>query len=658
MKRLILFIILFFLALAIPLGILIHRTEQTLIREERAEFAFFSQALFDRMEQELAELVQIEENRPVDQYQPSKHSPLSSQTAWLTAHPYIVGYFQNGPDGSFATPLSQASGNKTDFKRVLGLLKEANTAVNKQKGGPAHDKGLPPVYPTAPLEAAETPSPPLAKKDLPAQELESKKSPSVDVFGDRYITQSTERSKFALGRQSKRVEELTAEQAYNLANRAPEPLQSAPESPAPSESKDDTVGRAPVAQSQKAEQASERAILPSVTRREIVTPQRPSTLKIPIRAEVDPLQTIFLDDVTLYLFRRVVVDGQSLRQGLVISLPKLVEHLSAQHFLSQPMSGFTRLNLKAMGNGAERWMFASGSNIDQPIITLTRGFPRPFAFLTASLSCKRLPRSPGRDTLRIMTFVLAGIIILGLLAIYQSARVVVDLSKKRSAFVSSVTHELKTPLTTIRMYIEMLEQGMARTPEQEGEYYRILSSETSRLSRLISNVLEFSKLERKKRSLDVKPGTLDEVIRETLDVLGERIHEEGFVLNLDLPSTSACLYDREAMVQVLINLLDNSMKFGKSAARKELCLSRRQNEQWVVVSVSDSGPGIDKKDLRHIFDDFYRGDDALKRSIKGAGLGLALVKRLVQAMGGLVRVENNKDQGCTVSVSLPLCAHV
>jgi len=252
-----------------------------------------------------------------------------------------------------------------------------------------------------------------------------------------------------------------------------------------------------------------------------------------------------------------------------------------------------------------------------------------------------------------MLIVLAVIVLLGLFAIYQSTRAIVDLSERRSQFVSSVTHELKTPLTNIRMYIEMLEQGIARTAEREQEYYRILDSEGARLSRLINNVLELSKLEQKQRHIDLKTGTFEDVISEVQAVMAEKIKQEGYVLKAEPGQIGYFKYDREVMLQVLINLIENSMKFGKNASQREISIRTVRAEEGVKIMLSDTGPGIPRRDLKKVFDDFYRVENSLTRTTRGTGIGLALVKKFVRLMDGSVTAANNEGPGCTITITLP-----
>ncbi|MDM8538160.1 HAMP domain-containing sensor histidine kinase, partial [Desulfobacterales bacterium HSG17] len=296
----------------------------------------------------------------------------------------------------------------------------------------------------------------------------------------------------------------------------------------------------------------------------------------------------------------------------------------------------------------------AGTWAKKPGFTLDRTFPRPFSFLQATLTCEKIPQSAGRQTLNLMITGLAGIMLLGLFSIYRSAMTIAELSERKSKFVSSVTHELKTPLTNIRMYIEMLEQGIAGTPDREQEYFRILGSESSRLSRLINNILEFSKLEKKKLFLNMKKGSFEEVVREVRDVMGQNIFNSGFKLNVEPFKIQSFSYDRELMIQVLINLLENSMKFGKDSKQKEISIKVSVREKWIKISISDTGPGIPQKALKKVFEDFYRVESALIQNTRGTGIGLAFVKKVIAAMGGRVTAANNRGHGCTISIILPL----
>jgi signal transduction histidine kinase len=371
------------------------------------------------------------------------------------------------------------------------------------------------------------------------------------------------------------------------------------------------------------------------------------------QVEVAPLQSVFIGNDQIYVFRRIMINQEIYRQGFILTAPKFLDHLAQNHFIAQPMADFTHLRLRVLDQGREISRVEAGVSARAPKFMLERTFPSPFAFLNASISSDEIPRSAGRNTLMIMMGVLAAIFLIGLFAIYQSARTVVDLSERRSQFVSSVTHELKTPLTNIRMYIEMLAQGIATDTEREQEYFQIIDSEGSRLSRLINNVLDLAKLEKKQRSLNLSQGTFQEVVEEVETVMQEKLRQEGFTLKIMQEDIRPFNYDREAMIQVLINLIENSIKFGQSAASKEITIRTYQDGNWAKIAVSDRGPGIPRQALKKVFDDFYRVDNSLTRKTRGTGIGLALVKKFIRLMGGRVSAENNPGAGCTIIISLP-----
>jgi signal transduction histidine kinase len=643
-KRLKILILIFCLALSIPLGYFVLRTYWSLEQEEISELRYFAVTLFDQMEEELASFVLEEESRPVDQYRyyyaPSREisAPIPSPLSQPPEKPYILGYLQNDPDGSFQTPLVKSDKDiPPERTELVAQLNEVNRIFNQKR--------------TTVAEPAE------AKTD---EILAKREREQVSTFADKYLdlSRSKKSSRAYLGQEKSRVEEITPGQAVNLARRdewqpptkrrQPPEIQAEQEEPqrAPSE-----VGVPMAGEPSK----DKGGVLEG---RYAAAPTRPSALaplldSQKLQVEVDPLQAVFINERQIFIFRRIVINNQIFRQGFVLLVDEFITHLAEEYFSGQPMATFANLRLSVIDRGEETTSHQSGATVQHPNFSLERTFPRPFSFLRASLTCDRIPRSVGRSTLNIMMVVLAFIILMGLFAIYQSAREVVALSERRSRFVSSVTHELKTPLTNIRMYIEMLEQGIARDPEREQEYFRILGSESSRLSRLINNVLEFSKFEKKQTRLDLQEGTLEEVIQEVKEVMQEKLRQEGFNLNVQIEELSPFKYDREAMIQILINLIDNSMKFGKSMPSREITLKVWSEQDTAKISVSDTGPGIPPHDLKKVFDDFYRVDGDLTRTTGGTGIGLALVKKLVTLMGGSVGARNNDGPGCTITISLP-----
>jgi signal transduction histidine kinase len=648
-KRLKILILIFCLALSIPLAYFVLRTYRSLEQEEVAQLRYFAVTIFDQMEEELASLVIKEEGRPIDQYRYNYMAPdQATGSGRLSRSPlsqpptdrYILGYLQNNPDGSFNSPLVEDDRNiSPGSNSVVAQLNEVNKTFNLKRS-------------TVP-EGAEI---------KPAEMVAKREREEVSTFADKYLDLSrSKKQRSYLGQAKKRVEEITPGQALTVAqldeNHKESKARQEPEEQVAAEQDLTPMAADPIA----AQPAKDKGVSTEQYRSQAAAP-RP--LRSPpsshtdshiekLQVEVDPMQAVFINDSQIFIFRRIVINNQIYRQGFIIIVQEFLNHLAKEYFSLQPMAQFASLRLSVVDRGRETTTVLSGAAVQHSNFSLERTFPRPFSFLRATLTCDRIPKSVGRTTLNIMMFVLAFIILIGLFAIYQSARAVVALSERRSRFVSSVTHELKTPLTNIRMYIEMLEQGIAHDHEREQEYFRILGSESSRLSRLINNVLEYSKLEKKQVHLDLQRGTLQEVIQEVKEVMQEKLVQDGFDLKVERREVPPFKYDREAMIQVLINLIDNSMKFGRSSPTRRITIKIWPEAATVKISVSDTGPGIPDSGLKKIFEDFYRVDSELTKTTGGTGIGLALVKKLVAAMGGAVTAKNNDGPGCKITITMP-----
>lgn len=366
-----------------------------------------------------------------------------------------------------------------------------------------------------------------------------------------------------------------------------------------------------------------------------------------------PLRADFLNEAIVFLYNPAVAEGAVQYRGVLISVAPLLDHLVARYFAGQPMARFTRLELTARREGVSVAAIAVGDSSSLgSALNLERPLARPFDFIGARLRADTAPPSPGRATLRVLILVFVAVALIGGAALARAVQAQAALAHRRTRFVSSVTHELKTPLTVIGMYVEMLELGMAPDAATRERYFGVLKSETARLSRLIHNVLEFSQLEARKRRVTVTPGDIVPALREAERVMAPQAGRDGFDLRVDAPETLEAVFDREAVVQILINLVENSLKFGAAATRKEIVVFAGDTGGGVRFGVRDTGPGIGEKALGRIFDDFTRGDDPVTLETKGTGIGLALVRRLALAMGGRAEARNNREAGCTVAVVL------
>src|SRR5690606_13668712 len=243
------------------------------------------------------------------------------------------------------------------------------------------------------------------------------------------------------------------------------------------------------------------------------------------------------------------------------------------------------------------------------------------------------------------------IILLGIAFLIYAATKESRLNALGSELVANVSHELKTPLSVVRMFAEMLLTKRARSEENERQYLEMILRESERLSALIENVLDFSALERGKQTFQMRQGDLGEVVERAIETFRARLEQGGLEVKVVRPAELPEIrFDEQAILLAVMNLLDNAVKYGGDQGPVELILEL--GRRHVYVRVRDHGPGIPQGEHRRVFERFYRvRRDAQTR---GSGIGLSLVKRIVEAHGGRAWAENAPGGGAIVSFSLPL----
>jgi len=249
--------------------------------------------------------------------------------------------------------------------------------------------------------------------------------------------------------------------------------------------------------------------------------------------------------------------------------------------------------------------------------------------------------------------VLSVLMIGGLVLTYRSVNKQVALARLKSDFVSNVSHELRTPLALIRLYAETLELGRITTREKKNEYYSIIRKESERLSALINNILDFSRIEAGAKEYDFRDTDIAELVRNTLDSYRYQIEQQGFALEEYIdPGIPSVKVDREAIARALVNLVNNALKYSDNEKFLGVRLYREQSV--LKLEVSDRGIGIERHEQSRIFEKFYRTCDPLVHNTKGSGLGLSLVRHITRAHGGHVEVESTPGRGSKFTLSLPL----
>jgi len=221
-------------------------------------------------------------------------------------------------------------------------------------------------------------------------------------------------------------------------------------------------------------------------------------------------------------------------------------------------------------------------------------------------------------------------------------------------FVAKVSHELRTPLASIRMFVDTL-QGGVRDPEEVSMCLDVISSETSRLTTMIERLLSWGRMEAGRRTYEKRPELASTLVGEALAQLEPQLQGSDVEIELDLPEESpAVLADRQAMVETLLNLLSNALKYGTRDGTGRITVRVRQVKQRVRFVVEDEGPGIPRREQRRIFEKFYRGSSQKENQTQGSGLGLAMARLVVRAHRGKIRLESPPDEGARFIISLPL----
>ena len=264
----------------------------------------------------------------------------------------------------------------------------------------------------------------------------------------------------------------------------------------------------------------------------------------------------------------------------------------------------------------------------------------------------------GSKFLRYNYIVLAALSVLmvgGIWLTYRNVSREMNLARLKSDFVANVSHELRTPLALIRLYAETLELGRLTAKEKYQEYFRIIREESERLTALINNILDFSRIEAGRKEYEFKETDLAELVRSTLDSYRFQIQQNGFAFEENIsPDIPPMRVDREAIARSLLNLVNNALKYSKD--RKFIGVSLYRADSSINLEVRDRGIGIPANEQDKIFEKFYRCGDPLVHNVKGSGLGLSLVRHIARAHGGEVLVESEPEKGSKFTIALPFTA--
>lgn len=376
--------------------------------------------------------------------------------------------------------------------------------------------------------------------------------------------------------------------------------------------------------------------------------------KKPLSIFTDPFRARLVDWKDIVFYRKVWVDQKMYIQGFVVRLKDFYNWLMDLSFENSQLPNFALASLKWENKNLTQ-NGQAGLKTSKIFELFQRNLGYPLNQFTWHVAYKKLPNTTSRTLLNGLTMLLAFIATAGLYLIYRSTASEVLLSQKRQDFVSAVTHELKTPLTSIRMYSEMLSEDWVEDEAKKKEYYDLMTREGDRLSRLIDNVLHLARLEKRNYRFNMIKASPNKDFESLSKELQDLTEQKGFEWQARAEENLAVItYDPEAVKQILIILIDNSIKFSTEAKEKIIEMNLKKEADNIVWSIADRGPGVSPKDLNKIFEQFHRIENEMTRKTKGTGIGLAMARMLMQGMGGKIEAKNRTDGGLIINLKFKI----
>ncbi|MBK5964178.1 two-component sensor histidine kinase [Thiocystis minor] len=674
---------LFVLALSVPSLLLVLKAFDQIKWEAFRQQQVAAEELASRVDDALATLVQTEDARDIEEYRfligaddPVNPYPRRSPLAELpenTAIAGLLGWFQVAADGRFSTPLLPEPGaspaefgigpaelalRQTQARRIEGILignrlVERNARERNQDAIAAAGAGV-----SVGADSMDT------ERQGELREESTRAAPNAQAAD----TQAA--SLASTGVSARRQSETS----NRLSQAAFERLASDKVMPGPALEKRKTLGRVEeldldTGLAERGQRKREDAPAPAISRSpdrkaRLQTNAAPPSKSVQLfETAIEPYELGRLDSGHLLLFRGVWRDGERIIQGALIEQTAFLDRLVGSPFAATALARTSDLIVAYRGEvlAAFRAMTARDYRMSEPplsgaLLYRTR-LREPFGGLELLFSVSRLPSPPGATVIGWMAAALGLVVLAGAGLMYRLGVSQITLVRQQQDFVSAVSHELKTPLTSIRMYAEMLRAGFA-TEERKATYYRFIQEESERLSHLIANVLQLARIGRDALVLEPRPVAILELMTMARERIVSPIARAGFQLDMHCDRDVFVQADPDAFVQILINLVDNALKFAAGAQPRRIVIGCEEAEtDWLRVSVRDFGPGIPRGQRARIFQLFYRGTEATTRAIAGTGIGLALVQRLTLAMGGRVEVVN-REPGSEFRIELPVIGAV
>jgi signal transduction histidine kinase len=690
-RRLTLLLVLFFTALALPTSILVYQAYGQLKWEAFYQHQQLARELTLRIDSGFRDLIEREENRPISDYEflnvtgsesvaflqrsPLSQFPLESEV------PGLLGYFQVDASGRLRTPIvpeANAGGygitspelrqREQQEGRIRGILGE-NRLVGKSDAVAASPARAGEIFADdSSMETADAPLPsmesPTVREGSPGYMSESSSMASGAAAEEAIEADSDASAQLNFDNLSKRkanatvassvpaeqVKDLKLEDSYRVAADA-EPLAARLSAKKQIEVKRSRKEKVNLPQAADEPLISLEKSL-AEDEEEVVSEPLMQHQAIRIQtfeSEVEPMEFALLDSGHFVLFRRVWHQNERYVQGILIEQSDFIDGLIAPAFRESSLSSMSKLIVAHRG-GILRNFAADYSRLYRPSAEqeaselLYQGrLIAPFGDIELIYTLARLPVGAGGQVIIWSALVLAVVLVGGCLMLLRLGQRQLALARQQQDFVSAVSHELKTPLTSIRMYGEMLREGWADEAKRK-TYYDFIFHEAERLTRLINNVLQLARLSRNEQGASVSAVTVGEALAELRPRLESQLEPSGFKLLIEGEAeidAARIAIDIDWFIQIFINLVDNAVKFSANATQRSIDIRyRKLRDGRIQFAVRDYGPGIDAGQMKKIFTLFYRSENELTRETVGTGIGLALVHQLASAMRAEVDVVN------------------
>jgi len=673
-RRLALLLLLFFLALAVPTSILVYQAYGQLKWEAFHQHQQLARELTLRIDAGFSKLIEREENRPFTDYE-FLNVTGSSDTAFLQRSPLsvfppksdvpgLLGYFQVDASGQLRTPtLPETSASNYGLSvedlqqrrqqegRIRGILDKnrlvgksdalAGLVVEPARNDAAAGEGMR----DSPVVLSESQSLPssIAPEDSDAQgqfvfdELSARK---VQSSADSRI-------------EAEQVKDLKLEDSYQVAAAPVEAAKTKAKKQAEAKRSRKETGNLP-----EAVMAQERVPALEKSNEDVVEYELDLSAQLlnqqairiqTFESEVEPMEFSLLDSGHFVLFRRVWHNNERYIQGLLIDQKSFVEQLIAPAFRQSSLSSMSQLIVAYQGrilrNFAAQYSRLYSPSSEQSVNELLyqSRLITPFGDIELIYTLARLPVGAGGQIIIWSALVLSIVLVGGFFMLYRLGIRQISLVRQQQDFVSAVSHELKTPLTSIRMYGEMLREGWADEGKKK-TYYDFIFHEAERLTRLINNVLQLARMSRNEQTSSLVNSRVASVLAELKPRLESQLEPSSFKLSIEGDSAveeRQIKIDIDWFMQIFINLVDNAVKFSANAEAKRIDIRYQlMQDGKIQFSVRDYGPGIAADQMKQIFKLFYRSENELTRETVGTGIGLALVRQLTGAMHGDVDVVN------------------